>query len=65
MNFRNHGFIYSHPHLQFALLIQVEDAFFEVVHLAEDQRLIEQSVVTPQQGQSFPLQDLLSLPNIH
>lgn len=36
-------------HLQFALLIKVEDAFFEIVHLAEDQGLIKHGVVTPQQ----------------
>lgn len=36
-------------HLQFALLIKVEDAFFEIVHLAEDQGLIKHRVVTPQQ----------------
>ncbi len=51
------------PHLQFALLIKVEDAFFEVVHLAEDQGLIKHSVVASQQRHSFPLQDFFSLPN--
>lgn len=52
------------PHLQFALLVQVQDAFFKVVHLAEDQRLIEHGVVAPQQRNSFSLQDSFSLPNI-
>lgn len=48
-------------HLQFALLIKVEDTFFEVVHLAEDQSFIEHRVVTPQQRHRFHLQDLLPL----
>lgn len=51
-------------YLQFALLIKVEDAFFEVVHLTEDQSLVKHCVVTPQQRHSLPLQDLLSLQNI-
>lgn len=54
----------SASHLQFALLIKVEDAFFEAVHLAEHQGFIKHSVVTPQQRHSLPLQDLLSLQNI-
>lgn len=48
--------------LQFALLIKVENAFFEVVHLAKDQGLIKHCVVTPQQGHSLLLQDRFSLP---
>ncbi len=35
-------------HLQFALFIKVQDALFEVMHLAEDQGLIKHSIVTPQ-----------------
>lgn len=37
------------PHLQFALFIEVEDAFFEVMHLAKDQGFIKHRVVAPQQ----------------
>lgn len=51
------------PNLQFALLIKVEDSFFEVVHLTEHQSLIKHSVVAPQERHSFHLQHFLSLPN--
>lgn len=36
------------PYLQFSFLVQVEDSFFKVVHLAKDQCLIKHSVVTSQ-----------------
>lgn len=42
-----------HLYLQFALLVEVKDAFFEVVHLAEYQSLIKHSVITPQQQHSL------------
>lgn len=51
-------------HLQFAFLIQVEDAFFEVVHLAEDQGFIEDRVVAPQQWHGLALQNLFPLQHI-
>lgn len=35
-------------YLQFALLVKVKDAFFEVVHLAEHQSFIKHSVIAPQ-----------------
>lgn len=50
-----------HLYLQFALLVQVKDAFFEVVHLAEHQSLVEHGVITPQQQHSLLLQDLFPL----
>jgi len=48
-------------HLQFALFIQIQHSFLEVVHLAEHQGLVKHSVVTPQKGQCCLLQDLLLL----
>lgn len=48
-------------YLQFALLVKVKDAFFEVVHLAEHQSFIKHSVVTPQKQNSLLLQDFFSL----
>lgn len=48
-------------YLQLALLVEVQDAFFEVVHLAEHQGFVEHGVVTPQEGHSLLLQDFLSL----
>lgn len=35
-------------YLQFALLVKVKDAFFEVVHLAKHQSFIKHSVIAPQ-----------------
>lgn len=55
---------YLISYLQFALLIEVEDAFFKVVHLTKNQGLIKHSVVTSQQGQSFLLKDGFLLPYI-
>lgn len=46
---------------QFALLVKVQDALFEVVHLAEHQSFIKHGVVAPQEGHSLLLQHFLSL----
>lgn len=51
-------------HSQFPLLVEVEDAFFEVVHLAQDQGFVKHSVVAPQQRQCCPLQHLFPLKNV-